>query len=131
MLQKCPKPGYKDWRPIAVGSIINKVVCGFYRENIEDHLILNNLNHEIQYGFTKGGRVDHCIFTLNHITNMTYESRRKEHKNLYFAMIDFKKAYESMDRWNLIEVMRKYNIHTDIIDIMVQNMYSGDTTTKK
>ena len=88
----------------------------------------NKLNHEIQYGFTKGGRVEHCMFTLNHITNMTYESRRKEHRNLYFAMIDFRKAYYSVDRWSLIKAMRNIKINTDIIDIIVQ-MYTGDTTT--
>ena len=32
MLKKCPKPGIKDWCPIAVGSIMSKTVCGFYRE---------------------------------------------------------------------------------------------------
>ena len=64
MLQKCPKPGYKDWRPIAVETIINKVVCGYYRESIEDHMETNKLNHEIQYGFTKGGKVDFCLFHI-------------------------------------------------------------------
>ena len=76
MLKKCQKPGIKDWRPIAVGSIMSKTICGFYREKIEDHLKEKNLRKEIQYGFTKGGRVEHCIFTINHITNMTYESRK-------------------------------------------------------
>ena len=59
---------------------------------------------------------------------MTYESRKNEHKNLYFAMVDFRKAYDSVDRWSLIKAMRKYGINTNIIEVMVQ-MYSEDTTT--
>ena len=43
-------------------------------------------------------------------------------------MVDFRKAYDSVDRWSLIKAMRKYGINTNIIEVMVQ-MYSEDTTT--
>merc|ERR1711888_485461 len=87
---------------------MSKTICTLYREKIEDHLKDKNLTKEIQYGFTKKGRVEHCIFTVNHITNMTYESRKDQHKKLYFAFVDFRKAYDSVDRWSLIKAMRKY-----------------------
>ena len=61
---------------------------------------------------------------------MTYESRKPQHKNLFFAFVDFKKAYDSVDRWSLIKAMRKYGVHTDIIEVMVQ-IYSEDNTTIK
>ena len=125
MLQKTQKPGIMDWRPIAVGSIMSKTICTLYREKIEDHLKDKNLTKEIQYGFTKKGRVEQCIFTVNHITNMTYESRKAQHKNLYFAFVDFKKAYDSVDRWSLIKATRKYGVHTEIIEVMVQ-IYSEE-----
>ena len=38
MLQKNQTPGIMDWRPIAVGSIMSKTICTFYREKIEEHL---------------------------------------------------------------------------------------------
>merc|ERR1711888_560351 len=107
-----------DWRTIAVGSTMSKAICAFYREKIENHLMDKNLKKEIQYGFTKGGRVEHCIFTINHITNTTYESRKNEQKNLYFAMVDFRKAYDSVDRWSLIKTMRKYGVNTGIMEVM-------------
>ena len=43
-------------------------------------------------------------------------------------MVDFRKAYDSVDRWSLIKAMRKYGVNTGIIEVMVQ-MYSEDTTT--
>merc|ERR1712030_122511 len=73
---------------------------------------------------------EHCIFTVNHITNMTYESRKAQHKNLFFAFVDFKKAYDSVDRWSLIKAMRKYGVHTEIIEVIIQ-IYSEDNTTIK
>ena len=68
---------------------------------------------------------EHCLFTLDYITNMTFESSR--HKSLYFAFIDFKKAYDSIDRRRLIEVLIKFKINPQIIDLIVQ-MYEGDST---
>ena len=45
-------------------------------------------------------------------------------------MVDFKKAYDSVDRRKLIEVLAKYNVNIHIIEMIVQ-MYSGDETTIK
>ena len=46
-------------------------------------------------------------------------------------MIDFRKAYDSINRCKLIEVVQvlgKYHANTKIIDMLVQ-MYSHDVTT--
>ena len=56
---------------------------------------------------------------------MTFESTR--HKTLYLAFIDFKKDYDSIDRKRLIEVLVKFKINPQIIDLIVQ-MYEGDST---
>ena len=52
-------------------------MCGFFREKIEEHLKDCSYNYENQYGFTKGGRVEHCMYTLNYIANRTFESKKK------------------------------------------------------
>ena len=64
------------------------------------------------------------IYTLGYIANKSYESTRK--KSLYFAFIDFKKAYDSIDR-RLIEVLVKFRVNPQIINLIVQ-MYEGDRT---
>merc|ERR1711913_265562 len=48
----------------------------------------------------------------------------------YFAFIDFKKAYDSIDRQKLIEVLIGFNINPLIIDLIVQ-MYQEDCTVIK
>ena len=75
----------------------SKIFCTFIREKIEIHLETWGYGFEIQYGFTEGGKVDFCWFILNYIANRTYESKRKKHKKLYYAMVDFKKAYDSIE----------------------------------
>ena len=45
-------------------------------------------------------------------------------------MIDFSKAYDSIDRRKMIETMKEYNINIRIIEMIVQ-MYSQDSTTIK
>ena len=72
--------------------------------------------------------MENCLFTLNYIANMTFESKRKSHKSLFFTFIDFKKAYYSVDRAKLIEVLIKFKVNPKIIDLIVQ-MYKADKTT--
>ena len=108
MIPKNRKPKILEHRPIAVTVLSSKIMCTYYREKIEEHLKYCKIGYENQYGFTKGGRIEHCLFTLDYVANMTYESRLREHKNLYFTFIDFKKAYDSVHRGKLIEVIIKY-----------------------
>ena len=61
---------------------------------------------------------------------MTYESKSNKYKSLYFTFIDFRKAYDSVDRKRLIEALVKFRVNPQIIDLIVQ-MYEGDTTVIK
>ena len=100
-------------------------MCNFYREKIEEHLEECRYRYENQYGFTKGGKIENCLFTLNYIENMTFESKKMEHKKLYFTFIDLKKAYDSVNRGKLIEVLIRYKVNPKIIDLIVQ-LYEKD-----
>ena len=44
--------------------------------------------------------------------------------------IDFKKAYESVKREALIEVLMEYEVHPMIIEA-IGEIYNGDKTTKQ
>ena len=130
MLPKTKKPEIKEHRPIAVTNWSSKIFCTFIREKMEIHLETWGVRYEEQYGFTEGGRIEQCLFTVNYVTNRTFESQKKKHKYLYLAMIDFSKAYDSIDRKRMIETMKEYNINIRIIEMIVQ-MYSQDSTTIK
>jgi len=90
-------------------------MCGFLREKLEIYLKRWSYNYEKHGEFSKGGKVDHCLFTLQYIANKTFDSTRKKHKKLFFVMEDFKKAYVSVDRKSLIEILIKYKINPRII----------------
>ena len=94
MIPKKRKPKILEHRPIAVTVISSKIMCSFFREKIEEHLKECRIGYENQYGFKKGGRIEHCLFTLDYIANMMYESRLREHK-----------TYDSIHRGKLIEVL--------------------------
>ena len=130
MLPKTKKPEIKEHRPIAVTNWSSKIFCTFIREKMEIHLETWGVRYEEQYGFTEGGRIEQCLYTVNYVTNRTFESKKKKHKYLYLAMIDFSKAYDSIDRKKMIETMKEYNINIRIIEMIVQ-MYSQDSTTIK
>ena len=100
------------------------------RNKIEEFLERKGIKYNNQFGFTEGGRVEHCLFILDYITNMSYQRRRRGGRNLYFAFIDFKKAYDSINREKLIEVLIEYKINPAIIDLIVQ-MYKNDNTIIK
>ena len=82
MIPKNKTPQILEHRPIVVTVLSSKVMCTFYRERIEEHLRECSFGYENQYGFTKGGKVEDCLFTLNYIANMMFESKTKEHKTL-------------------------------------------------
>ena len=84
--------------------------------------------YENQYGFTKGGRPEHCFYVLDYIATRTYTGNNRKNKTLYYAFIDFKKAYDSINIEKLIEVLIKYKINPYIINMIIQ-MYEGDKTT--
>ena len=128
--QNQKKTKIKEHRPIAVTNWSSKVFCTFVREKMETHLITWGIRFEEQYGFTAGGRVEQCLYTVNYIVNRTFESQKAEHKYLYLAMIDFSKAYDSVDRKKMIETMREYRINIRVIEMIVQ-LYSKDSTTIK
>ena len=127
MIPKTNKPKIMEHRPIAVTVNSSKIICSILRKKIEEFLEESGIRYENQFGFTAGGRVEHCLYILDYIANMTYESKSSKYKSLYFAFIDFKKAYDSIDRKRLIEVLIKFRINPQIINLIVQ-MYEGDST---
>ena len=130
MIPKTNKPMMLEHRPIAVTVNSSKIVCTILRKKIEEFLSEKGIKYNNQFGFTEGGRVEHCMFMLDYVTNMSFEKIKKRGASLYYAFIDFKKAYDSIDRKKLIEVLVDFKINPQIIDIIVQ-MYQDDNTVIK
>ena len=52
----------------------------------------------------------------------------KTKKSLLYAFIDVKKAYDSIHRGKLIEIMIKFKVNPQIIDLIVHMYEKGKTT---
>ena len=78
---------------------------------------------ENQAGFTKGGKVEDNLFLLSHCIEETFQKK----KVLYVTAIDYAKAFDSVRRSKMIELMKKYKIHPNIISSIV-NIYREDST---
>ena len=120
MLPKNKRPKILEFRPIAVTVNSSKILCSIMREKIEEHLKEKKIKYENQYGFTKKGRPDHCLYILDYVATRTYKRKYRKVKPLFYAFIDFKKAYDSINRERLIEVLIKYKINPHIINLIVQ-----------
>ena len=123
MIPKTTKPLVKDLRPIALTDVSYKVFMALMRNDIEHHLIENNLLKETQAGFTKESRIEDNLFILQYCVEDTF----KRKKSLVVISIDYKKAFDSINRSKMIEVMKKYKICSRVIEIIAE-IYNGDQT---
>ena len=128
MIRKERRPTVRDFRPIAITNISYKIFMSLIRERIEEHLRLNNLMKENQIGFTGGGRIEYNHMMLQYMVEKT----KKEDKNrqIFITALDFKKAFDSVKRKELIETLIKYKIDPKIIEI-VAKIYTNDETKIK
>ena len=62
MIPKNNKPKILEHRPIAVTVNSNKIICTILRQKIEEFLEDSDVIFDNQFGFTEGGRVEHCMF---------------------------------------------------------------------
>ena len=126
MIPKQTKPTARHLRPIALTDASYKLYMSMVKEEIENHLKINNEVLETQAGFTKGGRVEDNLFLLNHCVEESY----KKKKSLFVTAIDFAKAFDSVKRTKLIEMLKKYKVHPNIINSIVE-IYREDSTKIK
>ena len=66
-------------------------------------------------------------FILQYVVNKTFTSSKRENNMLIMVSIDYSKAFDSIDRRRLVEVLIMYKIHPHVIDLIVR-VYGGDET---
>ena len=85
------------------------------------------MNHElpdVQAGFRKGRG------TRNQIANICWiiKKAREFQKNIYFCFIEFAKAFDSVDRNKLWEILKEMGI-SDHLTCLLKNLYAGQEAT--
>ena len=125
LIEKCKEPSPGDFRPITITSVGYKLFWSGVRDRMEEHLRGNGMIKDNQTGFTKGGRLEYNLFVLQYLVERTYGIRKVYYNRLVVIAIDFRKAYDSIDRGRLLEALVRYRINPGLIDL-VAKVYSGD-----
>ena len=109
-----------NYRGISLLSILSKVFTHILNARLMLWSEQNGVICEAQAGFRKGrSTIDH-IFTLNAII----ERYLLKNSKLYVAFIDFKKAYDTVNRNILWSVLLRTGIHGKLLK-MVQAIYTN------
>jgi hypothetical protein len=93
------------------------------KEKLVNHLEANEKIIEYQSGFTKGRRLEDNILLYKYCVQ---ESRRMK-KSMVVVAVDFAKAFDSVDRKQLVLALKRYKCDPRLIDLIVE-LYSGDKT---
>ena len=96
------------------------VYDGGKRERINEWVEKSGMLGDIQGGFRRGRSTEGNLFMLERMIEMA--KVRKE--CLFVAFIDMEKAYDRVDRRKLFEVMRGYEVHEILVDV-IERIYNG------
>ena len=123
LIPKTSKPTAKDFRPIALTDNTYKICCSVIKDHIEEHILRRDLHKDQQNGFIKNRRIEDNLTIINFCVNYTFRTGQK----LFLASIDYSKAFDSINRRELINVLKYYKMHPEVIDLIVR-IYDLDST---
>ena len=123
MIPKNNRPTETELRPIAMTDVSYKILMSLIGREIENHIAENKIDKFEQAGFTKGGNILDNLFILRECVEETY---RKKDQMVAIA-IDFKKAYDSIKRETMVQILKELRIDSKIIDFIVR-IYREDST---
>ena len=122
--KKNNRPTETELRPIAMTDVSYKILMSLIGREIENHVAENKIEKFEQAVFTKGGNILDNLFILRECVEETY--RKKE--QMVAIAIDFKKAYDSIKRETMVQILKELRIDSKIIDFIVR-IYREDSTT--
>lgn len=118
----------RNYRGITVGSVkafamISDQRVASWAETTESH----GVKAKGQAGFQKDFRKTDNIFVLRSLIDKQKQSRQKgQSGKLYCCFVDFKKAFDTVPRELLRQVLEGLGIHGRILDI-IKSLYAHDS----
>ena len=97
---------------------MSNIIFDKYRRRVK-----YNQESEVQAGFTKNRRLADNLYILDYCIKESFKKKRP----LYEISKYLCKAFDSIKRDTLIQVLKKYRIHPNIIDI-IAHIYEKDKT---
>ena len=127
MVLLAKKPGSKkpeDMRPITILNSLYKVIDKVMTKRLTDEAEAMHIIDEAQAGFMKGSSTADQIFKLQTIIDY----HRKKDREIHCAFLDIKKAFDSVRRKDLYEVMLTRGITLETVT-MIKAMYTNETSS--
>ena len=109
-----------NYRGICLSSIFSKLFTSIITKRIQDWAESNNIIDEEQAGFRKGYSTIDNMFILQSIVQRYLNRKRK----LYVAFVDFRKAFDTVDRSALWKVLEMYGMKGRMLNCL-KGMYSS------
>ena len=91
------------------------------KEKIFEHMKEQKCVLELQAGFTEGKQIEDNLLVLRYCVAESFRLK----KPLFVTAVDFAKAFDSIDRSNIVKVLVKYKCDPFIIELIAQ-IYSDD-----
>ncbi|XP_043476186.1 uncharacterized protein LOC122507501 [Leptopilina heterotoma] len=117
----------KNYRGLSLLVTAYKIYTKVIKERLEKEVEGKNILPEGQAGFRKKRSTIDNIFVLNHVTQ---KARGKKDK-VYGMFIDLKKAYDTVDREKLWNIMKKVGISEYLIEKVKEIYYETKVRIKK
>ena len=125
------KSDMSNYRGFTVGSVITLAFAMILDQRIaswaETHAESHGVKAKGQAGFRKDFRTTDNIFVLRSLIDKQKQSRQKGRSGkLYCCFVDFKKAFDTVPRDLLWQVLEGLGIHGRILDI-IKSLYAHDS----
>ena len=122
---KGPKSDPDNYRGISLISCLGKLFSALINERLTKFIDTNNIIGEEQAGFRSGYSTHDHIFVLHSIIDLYLNKfHNNNKKRLFCAFIDYRKAFDLVDRACLWTKLISYNINGKIMKL-IYNIYQN------
>ena len=122
LLKKGDEKNCDNYRGISLLSVVSKIFTSILNKRLYKWAEENGKISEEQAGFRKSFSTTDHIFTLHTIVNSCLFGNRRS--KLYVAFIDYRKAFDTIRRETLWQILKKQRVPTKILGVLM-NMYKG------
>ena len=122
LLKKGDDTNCDNYRGISLLSIVSKIFTSILNKRLYKWAEENDKICEEQAGFRKSFSTTDHIFTLHTIVNSCLFGNRRS--KLYVAFIDYRKAFDTIRRETLWQILKKQRVPTKILGVLM-SMYKG------
>eukprot|EP00644_Phytophthora_capsici_P008442 jgi/Phyca11/114362/e_gw1.26.65.1 len=114
-----------DYRPISLLNTAYKIFGRVLAERL--HRLLPKIVSSSQQGFVRGRNIDKTVTMLRRVlSKSTKDSSKQWQDSEGILCLDFRKAYDTLDRTYLMKVLRRYGFTEKFLNV-IRQLHDGTT----